>query len=323
MSLTITAAGPTRSNKRMTLRFGQQIRVGSSPLADFCVLGDEALSGEHFVVRYDNEAIVTPLSEAAPLVVDGHEVDAVSLSQSGCDSRAFIAGNTRFDVSVLTGRREPPAALPAPEHANVERMDRADDIDRLNDVDLLNDVAKPMKLSPEAVELIAQADNAAQFIMRLSDAGLMNDAVRAATRLLPPPAAVRWALEVVGEDEREEKGAGSNVVITNGELARSIDQWLGQPDEDHRRGVQQIMERSELVGIERFVAEAIRRSGGSMAPDGQPIVAPPKSLPALAISTAVSLAIASTTGGPSQIDPRHIAAALVALEPSSDTKGTP
>ncbi|MCG8653638.1 MAG: hypothetical protein MI861_27620, partial [Pirellulales bacterium] len=144
-----------------------------------------------------------------------------------------------------------------------------------------------MSLSEAATGLLTQPDRKVDYLDRLVEAGLQGDALPLIANLLCPRDAIGWVVQsgclAEGEDDP---------------LRLAIQQWIHSELESDRRNVQtRLAAQPPSPGL-RWLAQAVVYSGGSLAPDGQPVVQPPAHLPAVAVLTAIRWAMQDESDRP-------------------------
>jgi hypothetical protein len=139
-----------------------------------------------------------------------------------------------------------------------------------------------LDLSEPGRKLLDAQVSPAGYLARLSDAGLLGDAVRFLALALPKREAVWWACQCVREAKLE-----------SGEAARaaleSAARWAAEPSEENRRAAQRAADMASTTP-EGIVALGAFFSGGSMAPPEAPGVEPADDLTARSIAGAIILA---------------------------------
>jgi hypothetical protein len=144
------------------------------------------------------------------------------------------------------------------------------------------EICGPLKLSQPAGKLLDARVSPAEFVARLSESGLLQDAVGFLSYALPKREAVWWACQCI-----REAGIDSSPEAKAALLASA--HWVADPSEDHRRAAQAAAEQAESTP-ESFVALGVFFSGGSMAPPQAPEVKPAEDLTACMVMNAVMIA---------------------------------
>ena len=143
------------------------------------------------------------------------------------------------------------------------------------------EICGALKLSPPARQLLDPQVSPADFLARLSEAGMAEDAVGFLAYALPKREAVWWACQCVREAGLDSGDAAKAALL-------AAAHWAADPSENHRRAAHAAAETAESP--ESFVAFGAFFSGGSMAPPEAPEVPPAKELTALMIMNAVLVA---------------------------------
>jgi hypothetical protein len=134
----------------------------------------------------------------------------------------------------------------------------------------------------------------------LSTSSRPSDAILFISHLLPRREAVWWAIQCV----RALTPAGDA-----DEALRAAETWVRTPEEDNRRTAQRVANASDRRKPTTWLAFAAGCSGGSLLPTDQTPVPPPPGACAMAVNTAIMLAIAA--GDPVGVV-RRIAACVAA-----------
>ena len=274
MPLLLTARTADANIRRLTLRLGQEARVGSSECAELSLPEDDALADEHFVVRCQDHVVVETLGDQPALIVGGDILHRLALDSRDATQTRFTAGETSFEI------RWSPELSPIRE----SKPDDADatEASRRNDAPSIAAVTESMSMSAEAASLRQQPDVGSAYLVRLRDAELCDDAIRFIAGFLSPTDAVRWAI-ATGCLERESPAP----------LTEAIVAWTRTGAESDRQNVQQQLERSAPTNVAKWIAQAIIFSGGSLAPIDQPVIRPPRHLIGVSILTAHRWAVAA------------------------------
>lgn len=145
-----------------------------------------------------------------------------------------------------------------------------------------------LELDTEGRSLLHGAADAATALERLEAAGLMIEALRLLAHALPKREAVWWACmcarAVPDPTTRAEDAAA----------LEAAESWVRRPEEPARRAAMAAAERAAFRSTEAWAAVGAFWSGGSMAPEGQPVVPPAEHLTGVAIAGAVVLATVRT-----------------------------
>lgn len=144
-------------------------------------------------------------------------------------------------------------------------------------------VLQRAELTPDAQTIAAGCADVPAALDALIQAALVTDAARLVAHALPKREAVWWACMCARATEAAPPPADA-------EALTAAEAWVRKPEEPNRR---QAMAKAEAAGFrtpEAWAAIGAFWSGGSMAPEGQPVVPPGDHLTGLAVAGAVSLA---------------------------------
>lgn len=126
------------------------------------------------------------------------------------------------------------------------------------------------------------------YFERLIAEGRLPAAVRFLAAALPAREAVWWACTCV----RDVLSPEAPPVVA--EALKAAGAWVYHPDEQHRRAAEASVAASGLSSPASWAAQAAFWSGGSIAPAGEPEVAPAATLLPAAVAGAVLLAAVET-----------------------------
>ena len=144
-----------------------------------------------------------------------------------------------------------------------------------------------LELGQPATSAVTGVGTAAEAIERLEAQGLRAEAVRLVAHALPKREAVWWACMCAGAVPDSGLSAADAAARTAAEA------WVRQPaDERLRRAAWDAAQKTAFASPEAWAAVAAFWSGGSMAPEGQPVVPPADHLTGVAVDGAVALAAA-------------------------------
>lgn len=142
-----------------------------------------------------------------------------------------------------------------------------------------------LELEPSALALLNGAQTAAEALTRLQAQGLLSEAARLCAHALPKREAVWWACMCAAAVP---DGA---LPATDAAARLAAEAWVRKPTEEAlRRAAWAAAEKTEYRSPEAWAAVGAFWSGGSMAPEGQPVVPPAEHLTGLAVSGAIVLA---------------------------------
>ncbi|TCH99486.1 hypothetical protein EJV46_02070 [Roseococcus sp. SYP-B2431] len=141
-----------------------------------------------------------------------------------------------------------------------------------------------LELDGPGTSLVTGLPDAAAGVARLAEAGRMPDALRLVAHALPKREAVWWACMCARAVPVAEPPACDSEALTAAET------WVRKPDEPARRATMEVAQRGGFRSPEAWAAVAAFWSGGSMAPEGQPVVPPADHLTGVAVAGAIILA---------------------------------
>jgi hypothetical protein len=143
-----------------------------------------------------------------------------------------------------------------------------------------------LELAPENLHRVAGCTTAESAVSVLEGAGALTDAVRVAAHALPRREAVWWACmcarAVPSRPQRMEDMTALD----------AAEAWVRRPDEPCRRAAHAAAGRAGFSSAEAWAAMGAFWSGGSMAPEGQPVVAPAEDLTGKAVSGSILITAA-------------------------------
>lgn len=146
-----------------------------------------------------------------------------------------------------------------------------------------------LELEPAAKAALQGAETAEDGIAKLEAAGEGMTAARLAAHALPKREAVWWGCMCARAVPDE---AMTPLDIAALEAAES---WVRRPDEKARRACMAAAEATNYRSTEAWAAVGAFWSGGSMAPEGQPVVPPQEHFTGMAVGGAVILAAVRRT----------------------------
>jgi len=161
-----------------------------------------------------------------------------------------------------------------------------------------------LELDAHAAGLLASVQTAAEGVLRLEGAGLYAEAARLSAHALPKREAVWWACMCAA--------AVPDAALPPEDAAARLaaEAWVRKPaDESLRRAAWDAAQLTAFSTPEAWAAVGAFWSGGSMSPEGQPVVPPAEHLTGVAVSGAVVMA---AVRGLPQRAPERLARFLVA-----------
>jgi hypothetical protein len=154
-----------------------------------------------------------------------------------------------------------------------------------------------LDLKAEAAAALSGAQTAADGIERLEARGFRNEAARLAAHALPKREAVWWACMCAA--------AVPDPALPQADAAAraAAEAWVRKPaDEPLRRLAWDAAQLTAFSSPEAWAAVGAFWSGGSMSPEGQPVVPPAEHLTGQAVGGAVVMA--AVRGHPERADAR-------------------
>ncbi|MBP0464502.1 hypothetical protein J5Y09_11350 [Roseomonas sp. PWR1] len=141
-----------------------------------------------------------------------------------------------------------------------------------------------LELDADGQKLLAGVADAATAIDKLLAADRAQDAVRLIAHALPKREAVWWACMCARSVPDAALPPEDRVAID------AAEGWVRKPDEAARRACQASADKTKFASPEAWAAMGAFWSGGSMSPEGQPVVPPAETLTGTAVTGAVILA---------------------------------
>ena len=142
-----------------------------------------------------------------------------------------------------------------------------------------------LELEPPAQAALAGALTAADGVARLEAAGFHNEAARLSAHALPKREAV-WCACMCSAAVPDPA-----LPPADAQARAAAEAWVRKPTDDAlRRAAWEAAQKTEFRSPEAWAAVGAFWSGGSMSPEGQPVVPPAEHLTGVAISGAVVLA---------------------------------
>lgn len=147
-----------------------------------------------------------------------------------------------------------------------------------------DDVIARAGLGPEAKTAIEDAATVPALIATLAGAGFLVEAARCFAHALPRREAVWWAAMCALST------APADLPDADRQAREAAETWVRSQTEEARRGAMALAEQVGFQSPEAWAAVGAFWSGPSIAPDGQPAVAPAPHLTGVATAGAVILA---------------------------------
>jgi len=139
-----------------------------------------------------------------------------------------------------------------------------------------------LELSDEAAALLPDSPNAFAYLGVLCGQELLHDAFLLLARTLPKQYAIIWATQCV------DQSLTAALAPEDKQCAELVRRWLKGPDEKLRRAAMEAAETAEFEGPWAWLAAAVGFSGGSLAPEGLPVVPPADHLTAVAVAASLT-----------------------------------
>ena len=146
------------------------------------------------------------------------------------------------------------------------------------------ELAEAAGLSDEGRALVPGAPSLYGLLTALSEARLPLDAVRVLMRALPKRYAVAWVCECFRRDAERQPLAEAEAGCLH-----CAEAWIAEDNDANRRAGAERAEAMHYETAGSWLAAAVAWSGGSLAPRGFTVVAPPEHATAKACLAAVSL----------------------------------
>jgi hypothetical protein len=144
------------------------------------------------------------------------------------------------------------------------------------------EICAAIELSEPARKLLDQQTPPADYLAKLNEAGMGEDAVRFLAYALPKREAVWWACQCIREANVDSGETGKAAL-----LAAAV--WASDPSEDNRRAAHAAAEKAQGTP-ESFAALGAFLSGGSMTPPEAAAVKPAEDFTPRTVAGAVMLA---------------------------------
>jgi hypothetical protein len=261
MLVVLNATSKYDRPQRLQLRANQVAKVGRSEWADFSFGGDSLMADVQFEIRSTADGCrLVSLSKKPPTKVNGEEVETVEIRHGD----QIDAGETRFMVHMESERATlgpktiAPAETLAPTKAPVAPIATAVGATALT----LAATCAYLEFGDDVNELAARAKTADALIDELAKQGKVHDALRLRAHLLPKRQAVWWGCLCVREDVDDPLPAAQVAAM------EAAEDWVREPDEDHRRIAEKRSEDAKYSGVGATLALSAFWSDGSIAPEG-------------------------------------------------------
>ncbi len=290
MLVVLQASSNYARPQRLQLRANQVAKVGRSEWADFSFGGDSVMADVQFEIRSSADiCTLVSLSKDPPTRVNGKEVESAEIH----DGDQIDAGETRFLVHMEGERATLPPRTVAPAEAAASTQAAA----TIGATALtLAATCAYLEFGEDVNTQAATAKTPDALIDELAKQGKVHDALRLRAHLLPKRQAVWWACLCVREDV--ESPLPANQV----EALAAAEDWVREPDEDHRRVAEKRAEDAKYSGVGATLALSAFWSDGSIAPEGNQDVLADERLTSQGVAAA--LISAAYHGDPSKATKR-------------------
>src|SRR5260370_15552329 len=144
-----------------------------------------------------------------------------------------------------------------------------------------------VQFDAEAMTALSGCGDALEALVRLEQAGLLNEATRLVAHAMPAREAVWWACAC----SRHTAPSGANPAAET-TVREAAEEWVRRQTDEHRRAAMKQAETAGFGSPEAWAAVAAFWSGDSMGPSEAPKVPPQPHFTGLAVAAAVPLAAA-------------------------------
>jgi hypothetical protein len=254
-----------RQSYRWTLRPGECARIGRSPWVEFSISEDLEMASEHLQIDYSHHPLwnwIAPPPENVTSTLD----EALRASSY----TAFVIGSTPCKITWVhhplherRSRERSDAESTAIREAQPWKADRVG----LVELGIKADVIKQLDGYTSRIEAV----------LCWKEQGQMQEALRLIAWELDHQTRVTWFINSLPKDR-----IASDVIDM-------MTAWISDPSDLHRQTAAQWMENLQTSAPEYWALGAIAWTGGSLGPATSPVVTPPRSLPVLAVITALQL----------------------------------
>jgi hypothetical protein len=150
-----------------------------------------------------------------------------------------------------------------------------------------SELAKIAKLGEEAQALLRDDLGFSKYLALLSEKALYKDAVKFYAHGMPVKVAIKWGQACARDLRAPDQEAKTKPSLDVTEA------WLQKPDDKLRWEAKAVADKSGMETAADCVAMAVFFSGGSIAPDKAPAVAPPAYAANKLIAGAIQMAVLS------------------------------
>jgi GNAT superfamily N-acetyltransferase len=257
MLVVLQASSNYARPQRLQLRANQVAKVGRSEWAEFSFSGDPVMADVQFEIRSTADVCtIVSLSKEPPTLVNGKEIERAEIH----DGDQIDAGETRFLVHLEVERSTVAPRTVAPTDTLIPTLAPAAAIGAT--ALTLAATCAYLGFSEDVNELAATAKTPDALIDELAKQGKVQDALRLRAHLLPKRQAVWWGCLCVRQDVESPFPAPQVAAL------EAAEDWVREPDEDHRRVAEKRSEEAKYSGVGATLALSAFWSEGSIAPDG-------------------------------------------------------
>lgn len=278
MLVVLQATSASGRPQRLQLRAHQVAKVGRSDWADFSFSADLMMADVQFEIRSTADScVVRNLSTDSPTLVNGEAVESVAIH----DGDRIEAGQTKFTVRIEGERTATIAPEPiAPEAAVDATSSPIMTPPKATELSLVATCAY-LEFADDVGAMATHSKSPDDLIAKLAEQEKFQDALRLRAHLLTKRQAVWWGCLCVREELDTPLPANQMVAL------RAAANWVGQPEEKYRRFAEECAASAKYSGIGAMLALSAFWSDGSVAPEGNPDVAPDERLTSQGVSAAL------------------------------------
>lgn len=149
------------------------------------------------------------------------------------------------------------------------------------------EICSKLELDEDVQQLLRDDLTPVQFLDMLIEGEYYTDATRFLAHALPKREATWWACVCTRSSLKDKLSPELEHALAIAE------QWVYEPTDDHRKLALPAAEATNYTSPASLAAAAAGWSGGSLTPDGSPVVPPPEELTGHAVFGAVMLSGAS------------------------------
>jgi hypothetical protein len=261
MLVVLQASSSYARPQRLQLRANQVAKVGKSEWADFSFSGDALMADVQFEIRSSADVCtIVSLSKDPPTLVNGKQVETTVIR----DGDQIQAGETKFLVHMELERSTIAPRTMAPTEASASPPPVAPMATMAVGATALTLAATCayLEFGDDVGKLAASLKTPDALIEELARQGKVHDALRLRAHLLPKRQAVWWGCLCVREDVDAPLPAPQVAAL------EAAEDWVREPDEDHRRIAEKRSEEAKFSGVGATLALSAFWSEGSIAPEG-------------------------------------------------------